>query len=160
MENTDEEHPAAIADILDHLAGLGIVAHRRTVMLDIEQLIEADVDVVCNKGRQNEYFIGTGHFEAPELKLLIDVVQASSFLTAKRGSILIGKLLALTSRHQADSLANTLYTQQQTKPKNETAYFAADLLFTAINKKHRVRFMYYDYDPDKKRIYKHRRRIY
>jgi mRNA degradation ribonuclease J1/J2 len=96
-EQTDEAHPAVLTDIVAHLAVEGIAANRRTVVQDIEQLVEAGVDVVCNKGRQNQYFIGSRHFEAPEIKLLIDAAQASYFLTAKRSRSMIDKLLALTS---------------------------------------------------------------
>ena len=75
-KQTDEEHPATVADIIAYLSSEGITAHHRTVMLDIEQLIEAGIDVVCNKSRQNQYFIGNGLLEMPELKMLIDTVQA------------------------------------------------------------------------------------
>jgi len=97
-EQTDELHPAAITDILSHLSDTGISANRRTVMLDIKQLVEAGVDVVCNRSKQNQYFIGERHFEAPELKLLVDAAQASKFLTAKRSRAIINKLLSLHKR--------------------------------------------------------------
>ncbi len=159
-QHTDEEHPATIADILAHLADLGIEAHHRTVAQDIEQLIEAGVDVVCNKGRKNEYFTGSVLFDTPELKLLVDAAQASKFLTAKRSRALIDKLLSLTSRHQADSFRRSLYLDRQIKPKNESAYINADMLITAINTGRRVRYMYIEYTPDKKKVYKHNRRVY
>ena len=159
-EQTDELHPAAVTDILAYLAGVGISAHGRTVIQDIEQLIESGVDVVCNKGRKNEYFIGDRLFETPELKLLLDAAQASKFLSVKRSRTLIDKLLSLASRQQADSLTKSLYLETQIKPKNEAAYITADILLTAINKKRRVQFMYYEYTPDKKKVYKHGRRVY
>ena len=159
-EQTDEAHPATVADILAYLSENGIDAHHRTVMLDIGQLIEAGYDVVCNKSRQNQYFIGTVLFEMPELKLLVDAAQASKFLPVKRSRDLIDKLLTLTSHHQADSLKNGLYLDSFVKPKNEAAYYNTDLLLNAINKGLRVRFMYFEYTPDKKRDYKHGRRVY
>jgi len=128
-------------------------------MLDIEQLIEAGVDVICTKSRQNQYFVGVRHFETPELKLLIDAAQASRFLTAKRSSALINKLLALTNRHQAKNLLIGIY-HGQAKQKNEKGYIVADLLLKAIQAKCRVRFMYLEYTPEKKKIYKHGQRIY
>jgi predicted DNA-binding transcriptional regulator YafY len=160
-EQTDEAHPATIADILAYLSSLGITAHRRTVILDIEQLMETGIDIVCNKGRrQNEYFIGDGLLELPELKLLLDATQASKFLTAKRSRTIINKLLSLVSAHQAKNLQNSLYLEKRVKPKNETAYITADLLLTAINTKRRVQFMYFEYTPEKKKVYKHGRRLY
>ena len=159
-EQTDEAHPATVTDILSYLTGMGITAHRRTVMLDIEQLVEVGEDIVCNKSRSNQYFVGDRCLELQELKLLIDAVQASKFLTAKRSRALIDKLLTLTSVHQAESLKSGLYLENQVKPKNETAYLTADLLLTAINTKRRVQFLYFEYGPDKKKEYKHGRRVY
>jgi predicted DNA-binding transcriptional regulator YafY len=71
-----------------------------------------------------------------------------------------GKLLTLTSRHQADYLRNGLYLDKLAKPKNETAYIAADMLLTAIRTGRRVHFLYFEYGPDKKKAYKHGRRVY
>ena len=159
-EQTDEDHPAAIADIIGYLDGEGITATRKTVSQDIELLIESGVDLVCNKSRQNQYFIGERYFETPELKLLIDAAQASKFLTAKRSSKLIGKLLALTSIYQAATLKDGLYFDGQIKPKNENAYISADILLTAVNTKKRIQFMYYEYSPEKKKTYKHKRQVY
>ena len=159
-EKTDEAHPAVITDIIAYLAGEGVAATRKTVAQDIDQLIESGVDVICNKRRQNQYFIGDRHFETPEIKLLIDAVQASKFLTAKRSSRLIDKLLAFASCNQSLDFTSGLYFDEQVKPKNENAYIAADLLLTAIGERKRIRFMYYEYGPDKKKSYKHNRRVY
>ena len=159
-EQTDEEHPATLTDILAYLTGVGISANRKTVMHDIEQLIEAGLDVVCNKGRQYEYFVGDGPLELPELKLLIDAAQASKFLTVKRSHALIDKLLALTSRHQAEALRSGLYLDNHVKPKNESAYITISRLLTGINTNRRVRFKYIEYTPEKKKQYKHGQRVY
>ena len=159
-EQTDEAHPATITDILTYLAGLGITANRRTVMFDMKLLVDIGVDVVCNRYRQNQYYIGDVLFETPELKLLVDAVQASKFLTIKRSRALIDKLLSLTSRYQAESMKNGLYLDKHIKPKNERVYITADLLLKAINTKQRVTFMYIENTPDKKKVYKHGRRVY
>jgi len=159
-EQTDEDHPATIADILAYLSGIGIAAHSRTVMLDIEQLMEIGIDVVCNKRRQNQYFIGDGHFELPELKLLVDAAQASKFLTHKRSRALIDRLLSLTSVYQADSLKTGLHLEKHIKSKNEAAYISAAMLHKAINENRRVRFMYIEYTPEMKKEYKHGQRVY
>jgi len=160
LEQTDETHPVTITDIIEYLSGERIAATRKTVAQDINQLMESGVDIVCNKSRQNQYFIGDRHFEMPELKLLIDAAQASKFLTTKRSGKLIDKLLAHTSCHQAATLKDGLYFSNQVKPHNENAYITADMLLTAIGAKKRVQFMYYEYLPDKKKTYKHGRKVY
>jgi predicted DNA-binding transcriptional regulator YafY len=159
-DKTDEAHPATVADIVAYLSELGIAASRRTVTLDMEQLMEAGYDVIDNKGRSKTYFMGDRCLEMPEIKLLVDAVQASKFLTTKRSRALIDKLLTLASPYQAESLKSGLYLEKQAKPSNDTAYITADLLLTAINTKRRVRFMYFEYGPDKKKTYKHGRRVY
>ena len=73
---TDEEHPAATADIIQYLASIGITAMRKTVAEDAAELQNSSFDIVCTRSRQNEYFIGSHHLELAELKLLVDAVQA------------------------------------------------------------------------------------
>jgi predicted DNA-binding transcriptional regulator YafY len=160
-EQTDEEHPAAIADIIAYLAAEGIPAARKSVARDIELIIESGADVSCIKGRQNQYFIYERCLERPELKLLLDAVQASKFLTEFRSGILIEKLLSLVSVHQAETFRRGLHHDlNRVKPQNDSAYLAANLLFTAQIKGLRVRFKYYEYGPDKKKTFKHGRKEY
>jgi predicted DNA-binding transcriptional regulator YafY len=159
-ERTDEAHPSAIADILSYLESEGVPADRRTVSRDIERLMESGMDIICNAGRRNEYFCGGKGFELPELKLLVDAVQASRFISHKKSQALIGKLLSLGSAHQAHELNRHLYSDKQIKSENERVYITVDLLHTAINRKKQVRFKYYEYLPDKRKAYKHNGQIY
>jgi len=150
-EQTDEAHQATLADTINYLAGEGIAANRRTVAQDIEQVTESGVDIICNKSRQNQYFVGERPFEMPELKLLFDAVQASKFLTAKRSERLVDKLLSVSSFYQGLDLTDGVYYDYDMKPKNENAYITTDVLFAAIRTKKRVQFMYIEYQADKKR---------
>jgi len=117
---TDEAHPATAADILAYLEREGIPASRKTVAQDIEMLADAGIDVVCNRSTQNQYFIGNRQFELPELKLLVDAVQASKFITPKKSKALIDKLTAVASVHQANELERRLYTDKQIKSNQIT----------------------------------------
>jgi len=159
-EQTDENHPVTLADIIDYLAGEGITANRKIIAQDIEQLMEYGVDVVCNRRRQNQYFVGDRHFELPELKLLLDAVHASKFLSAKHSAKLINKLLAFASSHQNLELTEDVYSDHRIKPKYENAYITLDKLISAIRTRKRIQFMYIEYRQDKKRIYKHNRQVY
>lgn len=80
-DNTDEDHPAIINDILAHLEANGIHASRKTIAADLVQLQDCGFDVVCTKSRQNQYFIGTRNLELAELKTIVDAVQAAKFMT-------------------------------------------------------------------------------
>lgn len=155
-EQTDEQHPVTVTNILTYLDGLGITANRRTVMSDISQLQEVGLDVVCNKSRQNQYFIGDRQFELPELKLLVDAVQASKFISTKKSKVLIDKLSALASVHQSDELNRQLYVDKQVK----AIYYTVDLLHAIINAKKQVEFKYYEYNQHKKKVYKHNGKVY
>jgi len=157
---TDENNPATMPDILAYLEKDGIAASRKTVIQDIEQLIESGIDVICNAGHRHEYFIGDRHFELPELKLLVDAVQASKFITAKKSAALIKKLTAFASTQQAGELNRQLYVEKHVKTENERTYFTVDLLHAAINAGKQVVFKYYDYDRNKKKEYKHNRHTY
>ena len=160
LENTDEQHPATIADILSYLESVGIPAGRKAVINDIEQLMENGVDIICNKHRELQYFIGDRQFELVELKLLVEAVQASRFISHKKSTELIGKLTAFTSRHQADQLNRHLHIDKQPKTTNKNVFYTADMLHTAINNKQKVSFLYYEYDRNKNKIYKHNRQTY
>ena len=102
--HTDEEHYATISDISNYLNQSGVSVSRRTIVGDINALSNYGLDIICNKSRQNQYFIGERHFEIPELKLLVDAVQASRFISIKRSKKLIQKLSSFASVHQVAEL--------------------------------------------------------
>ena len=91
-EHTDDQHPASVADILAFWQEHGIQAGRKSVYSAIEVLQSSGMDIVCVKSTQNRYFVGERLFELPELKLLVDAVESSRFITAKKSKRLIEKL--------------------------------------------------------------------
>ena len=103
-EQTDEQHPGTMQEIIAYLASCGISAERKSLYDDLELLRLYGMDVQSVKGRSFGYFLGERDFQLPELKLLIDVVQASPFLTRGKSLELIGKLEKLTSRPNARQL--------------------------------------------------------
>ena len=159
-EHTDENHTAAINDISGYLNSIGITAGRKTIADDIEQLQECGYDVVCNKSRQNQYFIGSRELELPELKMLVDAVQAAKFISPKKSKALINKLSTLASPYQAGELNRQLYIDGRVKTTNENVYYIVDLLYTAINEKKQVTFKYYEYTLEKTKVFKHNGQVY
>lgn len=160
-EATDEEHTASLADITAYLQGCGIPKpDARTLRKDIDQLIEFGVDIVHHRGVQNRYYVATRHFEAPELKLLIDAVQSSRFVTPKKSKALIGKLAAFAGPHQSELLHRELYVDSRYKSGNENIYLAVDSIQTAIEQKKKISFQYFDYAPDKTKLLRHDGRRY
>ena len=102
---TDEQHPATIIDLLNHLAAAGIKSERRSVYSDIAILDELGVDVICLKSRQNQYYIGARHFQLPELKLLVDAIQSSRFVTPKKSA----ELIVIDEKDEGEILERTIW---------------------------------------------------
>ncbi|MDR1619182.1 MAG: WYL domain-containing protein [Clostridiales bacterium] len=157
---TDDEHPVTIMEIIGRMNAEGFTATRKTITKDIDILWAHGVDVVRNKSRQNQYFVGERLFELPELILLVDAVQAARFISLKRSQNLIGKLATLASVHQADRLNRQLYVDKQVKPINETVLYTVDLLHVAIQRKTQITFQYFEYTATRKKVLKHGGRIY
>ena len=159
-EQSDETHPLTMAAILTYLSAAGIAASRKTVANDIKELISFGVDVVCNPGNPIEYFIGDRRFELPELKLLVDAVRASRFIPQRKADAMIEKLMQLTSAHQAGELRRTLYTDKQARTTGDKAYITVDLLHEAVRTGKKIFCKYFDWNAEKKKVYKHKRQEY
>ena len=159
-EYTDEEHPATTKEIIEYLASIGISTTRKTVAEDAAELQNSGFDVVCNRSRQNEYFIGSRYLELAELKLLIDAVQAARFISPNKSKELIGKVSALAGPHQSVELKRNLFVDGKVKTANEAVYYVVDTLYAAIQKKKAVSFQYIEYTAHKKKAFKHNGQIY
>ena len=158
--NTDEEHFTTIAEIIDSLAKEGIKVERHTVASYIEQLTNFGFDIICLKSSPNKYFIGQRSFELPELKLLVDAVESSHFISRTKSNSLVRKLCDLTSIHQAQELNRHLYVDGRVKSECKSLYYTIDLIYKAINEHKRIDFKYVEYTPEKKKVYKHNGCVY
>ena len=158
---TDEEHPLTTKQLIDKLQDeYGISAHRTTLSKDIAALQEFGVDIVTVHSTQSKYFIGSRKFELPELKLLIDAVESSRFITAKKSESLIRKIHTLTSQGQVSKLMRNNYVVDRIKPDNEQIYYIVDTINDAINEGKQISFQYYDYSGLKKKVLKNKGEIY
>ena len=154
--NTDESHPTTIESIKGFLERNGVsVKDARTIRNDSADLMRFGIDVVEQRRQQYQYFIGTRHFEAPEVKLLVDAVQSSRFITAKKSKALIEKLSAFVGPSQADILNRQLYVERRAKADNEGIYITVDRIQTAIAQKRKIEFQYCEYLPTKEKQLKH-----
>ena len=154
QEQTDEQHPKTVQDMIGYLADCGISAERKSLYDDLELLRVYGMDVQSVKSRSYGYFLGERDFQLPELKLLIDVVQASPFLTQSKSMELIGKLEKLTSRPYARQLRRQVYVVNRVKTHNERLYYAVDGLSTAINEGKKVTFRYFDWTAEGGKAYR------
>ncbi len=159
-EQSDENHPVTLQEILDHLARCGISADRKSIYDDVEQLRLFGMDVLTVKGAHFGYYLGQRDFQLPELKMLIDVVQASPFLTAGKSMELIAKLEKLASRPQAHQLRRQVYVMNRVRTDNERLYYTVDGINTAINTDRQVTFRYFDWTAGGKKIYRRQGGLY
>lgn len=155
QERTDEEHTVTVGDMIAYLDRLGIPAERKAIYDDLELLRLFGMDIVHTKTKTHNYYLGQRTFELPELKLLIDVVQASPFLTAKKSMELIGKLEGLASAAQAGALRRQVYVLSRVKTHNEQLYYNIDGINQAINEDRCIRFRYFDWTLQGERLYRH-----
>lgn len=151
-ELTDEDHPMKTQDIIDYLAHRDVKAERKSVYDDIECLRDHGLDIVLRRGHDGGYFLGAREFELSELKLLVDAVLSSKFLTTKKSLELIGKLEKLTSRHNAGSLHHNLVVSGRVKSMEESIFYNVDALHEAISHNSQVTFRYFDWDVSGKKV--------
>ena len=146
MEETDERHPISVKEMIARLAAQGISAERKSIYADLEDLRLFGVDIIRTEGATCGYFVGERAFEAPEVRLLVDAVQSSRFLTAKKSAALIKKLQTLTSTYEAKDLSQNVFVADRIKAMNESVYLTLDAVGLAISKKKKVRFRYFEWD--------------
>ena len=160
LKHSDEEHPISIKEMIAELERQDIKAERKSLYDDMETLCSFGLDVQSRKGTSPGWFIGERDFELAELKLLVDVVQSSRFITKKKSDSLIRKLEGLASVHQAKALQRQVYVSGRVKTMNESIYYNVDKLHTAVGERRSVRFRYFDYDSRKEKIFRREGRYY
>lgn len=154
LRQTDEDHPLTVAQIIEGLARADIKAERKSIYDDLEALRLFGLDVQCRKGKAPGWFIGSREFELPEVKLLMDAVQSSRFITQKKSDALIRKLESLASVHQAGQLQRQVYVSGRIKVMNESIYYNIDKLHTAIAAQKAITFKYFDYDLTRQKVFR------
>lgn len=158
---TDEEHPLTTKQLIEMLnEKYGISTYRTTIAKDVAALQEFGVDIVVVHSTQCKYFIGSRQFELPELKLLIDAVESSKFITSKKSDVLIKKIHMLTSNGQVKKLKRNNYVSGRIKPNNEQIYYIVDTINDAINEGKQISFQYYEYTGLKEKVLKNKGEVY
>lgn len=155
-EDTDEGHGITMPEILEELQQKGIRADRKAIYSDIETLRECGMDILHEQeGGKYLYRLASREFELPELKLLVDSVQASKFISERKSRDLIRKLETLTSVYEAKQLHRQVLIAGRVKTVNESIYYSVDRLHTAINADRRIRFQYFQWNAEKEMVLRH-----
>lgn len=154
LEKTDEDNTMTINEMIVELGSYGITAERKSIYDDIESLRNYGIDIATRKTKTTDYFVASRAFELPELKLLVDAVQCSRFVTHRKSNELIKKIERLASLHQAVLLHRQVYVANRVKAINENIYYNIDRLHIAIAENKQVSFKYFDYNIKREKKYR------
>lgn len=154
-QNTDEQHPMSTSSIISSLAQMEITCDRRTLAQDIATLSNLGYEIMTTTvGHEKAYYVEDRNFSIPELKILIDAVQASSFITEKKSEELINKIASLAGSHRAEVLKRNMVCFNTRKHSNERIFYNVNDLEDAILRQKKVLFRYFDLNETGERVYR------
>ena len=154
-QNTDEQHPMSTSSIISSLAQMEITCDRRTLAQDIATLSDLGYEIMTTTvGHEKAYYVEDRNFSIPELKILIDAVQASSFITEKKSEELINKIASLAGSHRAEVLKRNMVCFNTRKHSNERIFYNVNDLEDAILRQKKVLFRYFDLNENGERMYR------
>ena len=160
-ENTDDEHAFSTGELIRILADNGFAANRKTIRDDIDMLCDAGYEILIDKdGKSNSYHFGSRLFEMPELKMLVDAVSSSRFISAEKSEVLIRKISSLASRYEENELTARIFAAERIKGDNGKIFLISDAANQAINRGKKISFQYYDYLPTKEKVLRHGGEVY
>ncbi len=156
LQRTDEDHPLNASELKKILEKeYEITVNRTTIYSDIQKMKDADFDIICREGKDSGYYVASREFELAELKLLVDAVQSSNFVTQKKSADLIKKLESLCSRHEAKQLESQVTIFNRSKTPNERIYYNIDKIHSAIFHNRQITYQYVQWTMDKKQVARH-----
>ena len=161
LRDTDVDHPARTDYLIRILQGAGFSADARTLRNDIDMLISGGY-CICSirEGKYNAYYLDDRDFDLSELRMLIDAVSSSRFISREKSEELTEKLASLASVHQRDQLKARVFTADRIKADDDSSLVTAEWICEAIEQKKKISFQYYDYTPDKRKVLKHDGEVY
>ena len=142
-EYTDDEHPLSGDELCEKLAERGVDTNRKTVYRDIDALVDYGYDILKMRSPKQGFALGQRRLELPEIRLLVDAVQAASFITPKKTRELIVKLESFLSKSQTEALSRQVYMDYRSKQLNEEIYYSIDVIANAISQRKKIRLSYF-----------------
>jgi len=156
LEETDEDHDLTLNEIGEKLKAYNVTAERKSLYSDIENLRTFGLDIIgMQYGKTYHYKVASRQFQLVELKLLVDAVQSSRFITEKKSDELIAKLESYASKYEAKKLARQVNVNGRVKTMNERIYYSVDKIHEALNEESQIKFQYFTWTADKKMELKH-----
>lgn len=159
-EQTDEKHFATITNINEYLRQYNLDANRETISECIKELQEVGYDIFCVRSTQNQYYMRERPFSLAEVKLLVDAVQSSRFISKEQSSELISKLADLVGSHKGEILKRQLYIESRAKTDNLGIMEYVDKIHQAITENKKIKFKYFEYNARKEKVLRYDGYIY
>lgn len=160
LEETDEQHTIPMSGIIEYLESKGIGAERKSLYNDMDTLMMMGFDIMTRRDPVASYYLASRDFELAELKLLVDAVQSSKFITEKKSMALISKLEKLTSRHEARKLQVQVYVANRVKTDNESILYNIDYIHEAIATNRKIEFQYGEWTIERRLVSKNNGAVY
>ncbi|MBR1757720.1 MAG: WYL domain-containing protein [Lachnospiraceae bacterium] len=161
LRHSDVDHPISTGQLIKGLKEqYDIDTNRNTLANDLAMLNKSGFNIEVIHSQSNSYYIDTLAFDTAELKIMIDAVSSSKFITEKKSKILIEKLLSLTSDYKAKQLRRHIYVDGRVKSENEKGYYIVDRINEAIDTGRKIRFQYADYGLKKRKVLRHNGEYY
>lgn len=159
---TDDENYITTPEIIEKLKENGIKADRRTIYNNIAALQDSGYEILCEKsnGKPNKYCFIDDKFDTAELRILMDAVQAASFVTPSKTQVLANKIAKLAGVHKAETIKNNIMQFNTTKHTNEKIFYSINEIEKAIMDKKKITFLYFDYNANKERVYRENKQKY
>ncbi|MCR5452815.1 MAG: WYL domain-containing protein [Lachnospiraceae bacterium] len=154
LEKTDDDHALTMAQIMDELKKHDVSAERKSIYSDFADMTEKfGIEIIKEQiGRETYYHVGSRQFELAEVKLLVDAIQSSRFITQTKSKELITKIKSFVSEYQGKTLQRQVLIDDRVKTMNESVFYNVDEVYNAINENRKIRFKYYKWDINKKLV--------
>ena len=159
-QETDEAHPMSSVALLQRLEEIDIKCDRRTLYADIQALNESGYKIHCNRRKTNEYFVERREFSMAEIQILMDAVQAASFITKEKTEHLVDKIAELAGSRKAEAIKRNVVAFNTVKSPNEDIFGTVAIITQALECGKKIEYQYFDYDLDKHRVFRKDDKIY
>ena len=155
LNETDEEHPLNANDIIKRLKELGVEAERKSIYADISTLLEYGLDIVKSEDYKGGYYIADKSFELAELKMLVDAISSSRFISEKKAKSLVDRIAALGNVYDAQELSRQVVVPNRNQGRGEKTFYAIDTIYRCIDDNHKMSFKYFKWNARKEKEYKY-----
>ena len=159
-QETDEAHPMSSVELLERLEAIDIKCDRRTLYADIQALNESGYKINCNRRKTNEYFVERREFSMAEIQILMDAVQAASFITDDKTKVLVDKIAELAGSRKAEAIKKNIVAFNTVKSHNGDIFGTVATITQALEQGKKIEFLYFDYDISKRKVFRKENKVY